>query len=571
MTPGFLSQPVSVQRLFGVAVALKISFAAAGYLLDSPVWLGTVAPLTVMVLYMYVGYYRRDTDVSEERFADSCYYLGFIFTIVSIIICLFDLPKMTPGKGMYLIAMRFGAAMVSTVLGMIVRVYLVGFKKDAAEAVKDVESALITATRAFTVQLHDTMRSMQQFEAQVMDASKASVAGVQLQVEALGRNFADALNRFYDQVNSENKTAFEQTLGEVRTATGRLASSVETYSSGMRDHLQAIEAKVTAFSDAVTDRLSSTTFPDDFFSSRLEGPVQQLRTEAMSLGKSINRVVAQVAASSAGLSEVLESLKSRAEGAKGTMDSVVALSEQHQRLLSSADGQLNALSGLAATLEKLEGSLRMTTDAVMTNSTASVDLHRQIGALAQDNTAGRRELQEAVGRIAQRLERTAERVGEVLERIDTHAGSARKEVAEAASEIRDTGRQAEMIAASMASCLADLPKLLSSSEAIASRMQSAVDRIGELARASTAAVQASSESTRQIQELQAAMGEHSRGVAAANQRLYEAHEGTAHAVATLLHIAQQAQLPRGTDSPLSLSPASVEQESPSSEVERPLS
>jgi hypothetical protein len=571
MSTALIPQTVSVQRLFGVAVTLKISFAAAGYLLDSPVWLGTVAPLSVMVTYMLVGYHRRDTDVSEERFADSCYYLGFIFTIASIIICLFDLPKMTPGRGMYLIAMRFGAAMVSTVLGMIVRVYLVGFKKDAAEALKDVESALITATRAFTVQLHDTMRSMQQFEAQIMDASKASVAGVQLQVEALGRNFSDALNRFYDQVNSENKTAFDQTLNEVRTATGRLAASVETYSSGMRNHVQAIEAKVTAFSDAVTARLSSTTFPDDFFSSRLEAPVHQLAQEAMALGQSISSVAAHVQASSTGLAEVLDSLKSRADGAKATMDSVVALSDQHLRLANNADLQLKALSTLAGTLEKLEGSLRLTTDSVRANSIASTDLQRQIGTLTHESSAERRELQQAIGGIAKSLDQTVLRAGEVVERIDSHGGSLREEVAEALSELRNSSRQGERIAEKLSACVQDLPKLIASSEGNSSRMQSAVDRLEELAHASAAAVQASSESTRHVRDLYAAIGEHSRGLAAANQGLSEVNEGTANAVAKLLHIAPEQQGPIDADARQSLTAASVEQLPLPTELQRPLS
>lgn len=535
MNTSILPETLSVQRLFGVAVVLKIGFAAAGFLLDSPVWLGTVAPLTVMVAYMYLGYMRRSSDVSEERFADSCYYLGFIFTIVSIIICLFDLPKIAPGKGMYQIAMRFGAAMVSTVLGMIVRVYLVGFRKDVSEAVKDIESALIDATRAFTGQLQDTMRSMQQFEAQILDASKASVAGVQLQVEALGRDFAEALGRFYEQVNTDNKAAFEEMLGEVRIATARLAASVDTYSSGMRDHLQGIEAKVTSFSDAVTARLSSTTFPDDFFSSRLAAPVQQLKTEAESLGESVRNVAGQVSTSGIALGEVLDTLRQRTESTKATMDSIVTLSDQHRTLLNNADLQLNSLGRLAASLETLEGSLRLTTDAVKANSATSSDLQRQIGVLAQDSSVGRGELREALEGISKRLEQTSDRAGGVMDRIDANAATLHKRFSDVATEVRSSTESAGRIVQQISAYSGELPKLVAASAENTARMQRAVDRVDELARAATAAVHDSSATTRSMQEMQAAMSEQSRELTAANLRLCEAQEKTAAVLAALLH------------------------------------
>jgi len=546
-----LPQTLSVQRLFGVAVALKVAFAAAGYLLESPLWLGTVAPLTVMVAYMYLGYHRRSSDVSEERFADSCYYLGFIFTIVSIIICLFDLPKMSPGKGMYLIAMRFGAAMVSTVLGMIVRVYLVGFKKDVSEAVKDVETALIDATRAFTIQLQDTMQSMKQFEAQILDASKASVAGVQLQVESLGRNFADALNRFYEQVNSDNKTAFEQMLGEVRTATGRLSASVETYSAGMREHLQGIEQKVTAFSDAVTSRLTSTTFPDDFFSTRLEAPVQQLRSEAESLGASIRAVAGQVQASSASLGEVLDSLRERTEGTKATMDSVVALSDQHRVLLNNADLQLNALSRLAASLETLEGALRLTSDAVKANSATSGDLQRQIGTLVQDGLAARTDVKDALGEISRRLDQTAGRADGVLDRLDSHVVAMRDHIGAALLEVRTTAQATQRTSEQVSELSGVLPKLVATTEDGAVKLQNAVGSLQQIAGASTATAQAGAENARLSEQLLSVIREQTRELAAANQRFQETSNAQPAPIQTIPTIVQpadaaavQVELPR---------------------------
>ena len=48
----------------------------------------------------------------------------------------------------------------------------------------------------------------------------------------------------------------------------------------MRSNLGSIEAKVVAFSEAVTDRLKTTTFPDDYFAKHLEHPLGQLKSAA---------------------------------------------------------------------------------------------------------------------------------------------------------------------------------------------------------------------------------------------------------------------------------------------------
>ena len=110
---------IRVQKLFAVVLALKVTCSGLGWYLQRPWSLGFAVPLTLMVAYIVLGLNRRSDDVTDEKFADSCYYLGFIFTITSIIFSLFDLPSI--GSQLESIAVRFGAAMVSTVLGLGVR------------------------------------------------------------------------------------------------------------------------------------------------------------------------------------------------------------------------------------------------------------------------------------------------------------------------------------------------------------------------------------------------------------------------------------------------------------------
>ena len=136
---------LKILPLFIVTCTLKIGLAVLAWYVQSMLILGSIIPLSLMILYIFIGYRYREPVVSDEKFADSCYYLGFIFTIVSIILCLADLPNI--GSEIYIIAARFGAAMISTVLGLFVRVCLVSFRPTLEDAVRNMEDHSVEASR----------------------------------------------------------------------------------------------------------------------------------------------------------------------------------------------------------------------------------------------------------------------------------------------------------------------------------------------------------------------------------------------------------------------------------------
>jgi len=84
---------IRVQKLFLVTIILKVLSSLVGWLFQLQWTFGFIIPLAFMAAYVVLGLKRQDQEVSDEKFADSCYYLGFIFTISSIILSLFDLPN----------------------------------------------------------------------------------------------------------------------------------------------------------------------------------------------------------------------------------------------------------------------------------------------------------------------------------------------------------------------------------------------------------------------------------------------------------------------------------------------
>lgn len=359
---------IRIQKLFLVTIILKVGSSYLGWLLQMQWSLGFWIPLSIMAAYIVLGLKRKDRDVSDEKFADSCYYLGFIFTITSIIFSLFDLPDI--GTKIHDIAVRFGAAMVSTVAGLAVRVYLVSFNKDVADAVREAEYSIIETSQRFREQLVLAYERLSDFQSQVENGTKGAVERVNLQVESLSRNHAEKLSGFFEELAGKNQAAFTHALDEVKKASLRLTESVDGYSLGMRSNLGSIEAKVTAFTDAVSERLKTTTFPDDYFAKHLERPLVQLNTATNAVAGQVLATATEVGAAATVLAGALRKLQSKSEAIEGSMDAAMRLTAQQQSVLDTSHSQIDALEKLGATLEGF-GTLLGSTVAKLDGTNAS--------------------------------------------------------------------------------------------------------------------------------------------------------------------------------------------------------
>lgn len=290
-----------IQKLFLLTIVGKVASSFLGWRFGLSWSLGFGVPLAMMATYIAIGLWRPDRDVSDEKFGDSCYYLGFVFTITSIIFGLFDLPDIA--TRMPDIAVRFGAAMVSTVMGLVVRVYLVGFERDVDDATREAEQAVIDAARHFHDQLALSTERLRDFGTQVDRASRETVERVNLEVERLALDHSARL--------------------------GELVGGLVQRQEGV-------------FHDAL----------------------EQVRASSHDLGGAVQEVVAQVRAAGSGVSAASEEmtvamrrLRNRALESEEILEAVQRVAAQQATMLESARGQVAAMTALAQRWDALESRL----------------------------------------------------------------------------------------------------------------------------------------------------------------------------------------------------------------------
>lgn len=349
------TEVISLQKLFVVTIVLKIVSSTVGWVNSDPWIFGLAIPVAIMGCYVLLGIRQKNRNVSDEKFADSCYYLGFIFTVTSIIFCLFDLPNI--GAKLSDIAVRFGAAMVTTVIGLIVRVSLVNFKENMEDATAATEQSLIEASSKLREQLTISLEKLQSFESQVDVAARGTVERVNLQIEAISKSYGEKLEDFFDVLSAENTEAVNQALDEVKEANLRLSAIVDIYSNAVHANLRSVEHGVVGFTDAVTNRLKATTFPDDYFARSLAAPVAKLRdgTDAVSAG--VFDVAGEIKTSTVVLAAALKSLRTKATQIEGSFDRFSLLASAQEHVLAKAESQSAVLSELTCSMQSLNTTL----------------------------------------------------------------------------------------------------------------------------------------------------------------------------------------------------------------------
>jgi hypothetical protein len=348
---------VRIKNLFIVTLFLKILSSGAGWYFQSPWILGLVVPLCVMLAYIAIGVKRTDKSLSDEKFADSCYYLGFLFTITSIVFSLFDLPNI--GTQMSVIAVRFGAAMISTLLGLSVRVFMVSFREDLDDAMKFAEDKVIESTHRLGDQLTIAVDRFRDFQSQVDEATTHSISKVAVGIEALTKSYGEQLTQFFAQLAAENTKAFKASQADVHDASARLSSSVDGYVAGLKQSIGSIENRVIEFSDVVTRRLENTTFPDDYFTTRLAAPLDKL-------SESTTDIAAQVATAARNVSESLETVQgalstihSHAGDVNSAFESLSRLTRTQETLLAGSRAQVDTLETLNTTLSATQATFAL--------------------------------------------------------------------------------------------------------------------------------------------------------------------------------------------------------------------
>ncbi len=263
----------------------------------------------LMFVFVIINFNKtRSIPIVRGVFADSVYYLGFLFTFVALVVAMMELTE--EGFDIESIVGSMGPALITTVIGMAFRIYFTQFdpitdepETERVNTLGALSSNLITAmenleksternNRAFT-EFQETMsRQMLEFSKKIKEVDFSNVAS-QLekfsksidQISVTGNNLRETANR--SAIVIENAKGKLETLdGNIDNANKKLKdiNDLKSDISELNDKIDNSKIEITSSVDKAKQNLKEV-------STKMENNVSAASTQ---IRLSANKITEQL-------------------------------------------------------------------------------------------------------------------------------------------------------------------------------------------------------------------------------------------------------------------------------------
>lgn len=312
-----------------------------------------------MVAYAAVVQRSGSGRLRADQAGDNCYYLGLIYTLVSLSYAIFTFD---PNDTATTIVQGFGIALATTIVGLVLRVFFQQSRVDLVQAEDTARIELADAAGRLKAELSGMVVSFNDFGRQTRQSLE------ELRQEVLrslteAREAADVAVR--NAATEANAALSEQTT-EALAKAKRLSAATEKVVSGIERHAEVL-AKVETATDGISTGLAA--LHDAATATRAA-----METQAAQAGE-LNRLQAEAYETSRDLKEVVSQLLENVRTLDATasrFDSLVAA-----RLDEVRAAPVEIATEAKASLERVLGELRGSLEAMVT---AQRDLATQLAS-----------------------------------------------------------------------------------------------------------------------------------------------------------------------------------------------
>ena len=307
----------------------------------------TGVPLALMVTYAVIALVTKRYRVREDRVGDNIYYLGFLFTLVSLA---YALRIYNPdGSGATEIITNFGIAVFTTIFGLAGRVLFNQMRDDPVEYEREARASLADASRALRAELFGISGDLSSFKRSMLQITAESVTEVAASVkESMTTN-----------VEQFAKTA-QQVIGKIQLAFDSFSDHATQLNDMAEKNGEALEA--------LFERIEKIEASPSLISEKLEPVIakfHEIADEAARRNKSQTNDLKRVR-------DLIDAAVQASETLRGTLSAVDAGLRER---LSTFGTSLEATAGLA---DRFAHTLDAASTAVTTELTNAAALAKQL-------------------------------------------------------------------------------------------------------------------------------------------------------------------------------------------------
>jgi hypothetical protein len=342
-----------------------------------PQWSVTVLAVLFMLGYAATVAWVPILRLREDQLADNCYYLGFLYTLISLSWALWQFTK--NGSESDIVA-NFGLALASTIVGVLLRVTINQARRDVLETEQDARMELAQSVIRLRVQIDDAVLALSSFHRQteqtardaILNAAERAAAALDGGIAKVGDASAGVMARIEEAFGEFTENAQQLNAASAGTVRGlkALLTRIEKIEAPNDIVLKRLEPALAAAA-AVTERLRE----------RLEADSRMLEeADAKSRG-----IADRFEAAIGNLGEVQKSLALAAEQSRATVQTAEGTTEQFQKLLAltkdAIDKQVLLAEGARAHDQEADAAVKAHLAALAEifkgyNDTMAVELER---------------------------------------------------------------------------------------------------------------------------------------------------------------------------------------------------
>ncbi|MBM3575733.1 MAG: hypothetical protein FJX39_08470 [Alphaproteobacteria bacterium] len=278
-----------------------------------------VIPALSVLAYAVIGAAITRNESNIEKFADSLYYMGFLFTIWGLFFAFGPWKENVENLSSKTIITQFGIKLITTVIALTARIIIIQYRTSFAEQIEEPHAALAQMAEMMTVEIKRSILSFRRARDQLLKEAQIGIADANKKaLEAMDQVLKEA-QLGVNETNKQALNAIEANLREFRQTTERLLISV---SASLEDLLK---------------RLNSVDVPKDVIASRLNSAAQAIATDMAKLQEIVQVTNTGVSKSLAEALDRIEGASKRFDGALIALANIDKLASHSQITLENID------------------------------------------------------------------------------------------------------------------------------------------------------------------------------------------------------------------------------------------
>ena len=236
-------------------------------------WAAVITSITIIVLYcIYILRTKDRSGLSVDRASDNAYYLGLLFTLVSLSVSLIKLANNfnADSVGTYstvlVLLPDFGLALFSTIAGIMARIFLQQFRNDpldieteAREELGDAIRVLRSSIGTIVVNLNNlseqTKVSLTELNNNVTKVIEKTTSESMETINKVTQNLSnmgDTSQKQIETMNTLSKTVFDQTkevLNFIKQEMNSISASPKDFQNNLEEFNKTLSLIKNTFTD----------------------------------------------------------------------------------------------------------------------------------------------------------------------------------------------------------------------------------------------------------------------------------------------------------------------------------